>query len=503
MSRIGMKEKFECIVNKYWIYLLWIASWIFVSLVDFNQITNDRHVVRASFFVVFIIVFVRYLIKEKMEYDEKLIRIFMLGSFIVRLVFVLFHNYNFSYHDLGSLAKGMETTYQDGHLGYIQYIYFNGHLPDFDPRTVWSFYHPPFYYIVASVFMKINTVFGLDMKMALENLQMLTMLFATMTIQVGYKILKEFQLSARTTCFAFLIVAFHPYFIYGGATPNNDMLSILFIFMAILFTIRWYKNSTYKEIIFLAISIGLGMMTKLSVGIVAPAVAVIFLVKFIREKAYVYYFKQFVLFGLICIPLGMFWSIRNTVLYGMPLVYVQQIGYTSTQDLRNIAVWKRLNPFDFSNYGYPGLNYDTQKDYNIWSVMFRSSMFDELWIDQTLLYEIFLGKMLVFVNGIVAIVALIMGIINDVKQKQVDCWMNRFKILLYLTIMGSYIKFCLQFPVICSVNFRYIVPVILIGAINIGMYMDSKYKNEYLVRAAEGIIVAFAGVSVFIYMFIV
>lgn len=496
-----MKEKIICTTNKYWIYLLWIASLIFVSLVDFTQVTGDRNVVKASFLVLFLIIFIGYLMQGKMEYDQKLIRIIILGSFVLRLIFVLFHNYNFSYHDLGSLVKGTETTYKDGHLGYIQYLYSNGQLPDFDPRTVWSFYQPPFYYIVASTFMKINTILGLDMKVALENLQMLTMLFATMTIQVGYKILKEFRLSERTTTFAFLIVAFHPYFITGGATPNNDMLSILFMFLAILYAIRWYKNSTYKEILLLALSIGLGMMTKISVGLVAPAVAVLFLIKFIKEKAYAKYLKQFILFGIICIPLGMFWPIRNMILYDMPLLYVQEIKSTSDQYL-DLGVWKRINPFDFTGYDYPGLSYDVDKDYNIWSVMLKSSMFDELWIDKTLLYEIFIGTVLVFINAILAVAALICGIINDVKGKQQDRSINCFKMILYITIMGSYIKFCFNYPMICSMNFRYIVPVLLIGAVNVGVYLDSEYKNEYLARTAECVTVAFAVMSAFVYMFI-
>ncbi len=33
--------------------------------------------------------------------------------------------------------------YPMGHLGYIGYLYYNHHLPDFDTRTAWSFSHPP------------------------------------------------------------------------------------------------------------------------------------------------------------------------------------------------------------------------------------------------------------------------------------------------------------------------------------------------------------------------
>ena len=49
----------------------------------------------------------------------------------------------------------------------------------------------------------------------------------------------------------------------------------MFLFIALLYTIKWYKNPFFN-IIMIALSIGLGMMTKLSTALIAPITAIIF-----------------------------------------------------------------------------------------------------------------------------------------------------------------------------------------------------------------------------------
>lgn len=500
MSKDSMKEKSIGLLNKYWVYLLWVVSWFVLSKQNFLDIKCDKRVIIASIAAIYLVMFTKYLMKRKEDDWDGMFQFILLGSFLLRLIFVMFHPYNFSAHDLGDMIKDTDYMYREGHIGYIQYLYQNGHLPDFDPSTLWSFYNPPFYYIIAGLFMKINHVFGLDMHTSLENIQMLTLLFATITIQIGYRILKEFQLDKRVLTFAFLLLAFHPYFIIGGATINNDILSILFIFLAVLYVIEWYKNPGYKKIIKLAFAIGLGMMTKISAGLVAPAVAFLFLVKFIKEKKYLTYIKQFVVFGLICIPLGMYWPVRNLILYDMPLLYVQQIDINSPQYL-NHTFFTRVNPFDCLNYKFPTIQFKTDVDYNIWTVMFKTSTFDEMWVVKESTYEVFLCGILLVINMFMGIIGVITGIYNDLKNKVKDDWINWFKILFYVLLVVSYCKFCFNYPLICSMNFRYIVPTILIGVINIGEFM--KYgKSKLAVGLLEYGCIAFSIMSTFVYMFI-
>lgn len=66
--------------------------------------------------------------------------------------------------------------------------------------------------------------------------------------------------------FVMAVIAFHPNFFLMGLRGNNDMFATFFLVFCIINTYRWYKNRDMKTIILLALSFGLGMMSKISVG---------------------------------------------------------------------------------------------------------------------------------------------------------------------------------------------------------------------------------------------
>ena len=135
------------------------------------------------------------------------------------------------------------------------------------------------------------------------------------------------------------------------------------------------------DIIFIAFSIGLGMFTKLTVGLIAPAVAAVFLVILIKNpKNFKKLILQFVTFGIICIPIGLFWSIRNFVKYDIPLGYVPALSENSGQYIDKSPL-KRF--FDFSLYQisspftqweWDGANYN---EFNPVIALMKNAMFDE------------------------------------------------------------------------------------------------------------------------------
>lgn len=431
--------------------------------------------------------------RKQQSKEELVVMAFMLISFGIRFLYCIQKEFACSMHDLGTSIANGSAWYQDGHIGYLQYIYQYGRLPEGDPRELWSYYNPPFYYVVAALFLKINSLFGLDMKHMLENLQLLTMLFATLAIQTGDRIIRACNIKGRARVAAVAVLAFHPYFIIGGAALNNDILSILFIFLTILYTIQWYQNSSIKGILKIALTIGLGMMTKLSVGLIAIPVAMLFLVKFIKAGEYKKYIGQFALFGLVCIPLGMYWSVRNAILYGMPLVYVQALGENSPQFV-GTDLLRRLNLWDIKHLLDPYIRMNPKIDYNVWTNLFKTAVFDEQAVPLTDALPVFVSRVLLYSSMAVGILALYMGIAAERNEKSKDPWIKVFCWAIYLLFMGSYLKFCFQFPMICSMNFRYVVPAALIGAIHIGRYYQKEGASRYI-RWAMGICLTIFAVS--------
>ena len=132
---------------------------------------------------------------------------------------------------------------------------------------------------------------------------------------------------------AMAVVAFHPSFIILAGSVNNDMLSVLFSLLSVLAAVRWYREPTLPRILCVALAVGLGMMTKLSVAMVAPAIAVLFAVKFFQSRAFKRLIGQFAAFAAVCCPLGLWWGVRNLIRTDTPLTYVPDIGKSNIQYL--------------------------------------------------------------------------------------------------------------------------------------------------------------------------
>lgn len=104
--------------------------------------------------------------------------------------------------------------------------------------------------------------------------------------------------------------------------------------LVMLYTLRWSYKPCMRNIIFLALAIGLGMSSKLSVAYMAPATALVFLWKLLHTRGWICsLLPQFIVFALICLPLGLWWYIRCYVLFGLLFGYVPALSTDSSQYL--------------------------------------------------------------------------------------------------------------------------------------------------------------------------
>ena len=81
----------------------------------------------------------------------------------------------------------------------------------------------------------------------------------------------------------------------------TNKLAILFMLLVMLYTLRWSHKPCMRNIIFLALAIGLGMSSKLSVAYMAPATALVFLWKLLHTR------------GWICSLWSAFWLCTRTL----------------------------------------------------------------------------------------------------------------------------------------------------------------------------------------------
>lgn len=384
-------------------------------------------------------------------------------------MYILYTPFYIKQHDVSKLGEA------DGHLAYIEYFFKNNFkLPDFDPRSLWQFYHPPLHHMIAALWLKLNTALGMEYAQAVENIQVLTLFYSGCFTILCYKIFRELKLNKLALVVAFSIVCFHPTLIILSGSINNDILSITLMLAAILFTIRWYKNPQLKTIVLIALFLGLSMAAKLSGALAAPAIGVVFIIRLIRSRQqWPKLLGQFLIFGLICAPLGLWWGVYNFIKYGMPINYVPSVGRDSPLYIGYYPVWRRF--FDFSAEQFKNI-YITIKgqgaDYNILISVLKNSIFGEfnMGTEKPILFlaRVFFGLNVLMVAA--SIGCMIYALIK--KSNSVDCSLKAFFSVLYVVIVGSFIKFCFDFPFTCTQNFRYIVPTFIIGALSIGIVLS-------------------------------
>lgn len=432
--------------------------------------------------------------------EERIVLLLFLLAFAARLCYILSISITTNQHDTSWFGKeGINT----GHTGYIRYLLEEGRLPGEEVKTRFQYYHPPLHHAVCAIWLKLQTAVGISFDTAAENLQILTLFYSMVTLYASYRILRLIGLRGTALVAPFCLLAFHPTFFLFSGSINNDCMSVMFCFLAVWAALLWLQKPTFLRIVALALCIGCAMLAKLAAGLLAPAVAVLFLYKLCGTKGWGMQGKgrlllQFCLFGVICIPLGIGWQVRNALLYDMPLAYVPRLSENIDQYLGGYPVWTRF--FDFgslSDYGvYPmrtGVQGAEYFEHCIPLALQKMALFGEysVWKDVGL-YDAF-GRLLFWVNAVIIAATLagmgicIVSAVRSSRKTSADAenapsasFFERFGfgrmvllffLLYWISMLASYVQFCFSFPHFCSMDFRYIVPTLLIGAVFFGVLL--------------------------------
>lgn len=440
--------------------------------------------------------------------DALIIAILIALGIAIRFVYILYTGVVDRQHDVGDFTGNV------GHAGYIKYWYENGlKLPDFDVRNYWQYYHPPFHHMMMALLLKLLTMLGVSFNKASEAIQILPMLYSSLTMIVSYKIFRMVRLKGNPLIAAMAIICFHPTFIIFGGSFNNDMLLMLFMMSAIMWGLRWYREPKLGNIVPLAFCIGLGMMTKLSGWMVAPAVAFVFLVILIKNiKKPLKYIGQYALFGVICVPLGVWWQVRNLLKFHVPLTYVPDLGTNSVMYSGNMPLTERL--FSLGNgqldyiYGSITLVGAPFNEYNPTLALFKTAMFDECAnsINDTHFPQIHVtGPILFWISVVLFLICFGCFIISMIRKSENINGVERFYFtLLFGVILISYYMFCIAYPLSCSFNIRFCMPLIPLCAMGLAMVLQrsensKKAISTWLRRGMYALSAAFCCMSYLVY----
>ena len=378
-------------------------------------------------------------------------------------------------HDVGVYTSLTDGQINPGHLGYIEYIVKFGTLPQIDPFSLFSYYHPPLYYLLGAMMVKLSLLFGDSYENAFENVQFISVIFSMLTIFMAVKIFRLISNNERMMLFGVAILSFHPAMIFSSAWVNNDVITLFFQTLIIYFGIRWGRSYRFKDLIYVALCMGLGMCTKLSVAMLAPPFALVMLIHFIseiREGRGMRTFKQYLMFGVVSGTLGLSWSIRNLIKFhtkpGISSYNPGDIKYMGP-----LNMWERFGwPADWG-MDYPFHNLYGNVSKNAWLIMLRTSIFAETRPDVK--GASLLASQIAFILIAVLFWGLTIWTLIALGRKAFRNNCNLFIFTGFLTVFLSYMAFVIKYPYTCSCDFRYIMIVLVFWGIGL---LDVKKSHE-------------------------
>lgn len=461
------------------VYAVWS---LFVLIVSGCQMQNLSPLTGAVLILGFIGLAFFVVTSEGSGKEARLIAVITIAAVFVRTFYVLYTGAQQRQHDVGEFDTYLENNY---HAEYIEYLLENHKLLAEDIRDHWQFYHPPFHHIVCAIFFGIYRTIVPSAAHNWDALQTLSLFWSLVTLAVLRKFLDIFSLSAKGRIAAFLAMALHPQLIVFAGALNNDPLALMLSVLALYLAWTWYGKKKFWILLLTGFSIGLGMMTKLSAGLVAVPIAFLMLKVLFTTKRKLATIGEYSIFLLITAPLGLWYQVRSLILWNVPITYVA-IPDTELNPglvISGVPFWKRFFEFGGNNY-------------NIISETMDQAVFDgDYYRDNTVLA--LLGYFLLASFALLTLISLIGMILAWIKKRN-D--LNTFLTILLLSELFFYVLFCFRYPYTCTMSFRYIVPVIIAGSYYCGI---SREKGPNLLALFTDVAVfSFALLSMVFYCLI-
>lgn len=446
-------------------------------------------IVCASLIVVVIIVGVVLYLKGKLTFNKAIFLLLLIG-YLIRVCYMLVTPFNARQHDT-------VTDFGDGHEDYAWILFTTGKLPTAvgdDGFLKYQFYHPPLNAAIQALFMNFsrgllnfyNVIRGetiydtTQMHVLFETTQILALMYSMVFTYFGIKGIYLLNIkNKKAKFFGVVFLIFFPRLIQLSAQENNDTLCAMLMMIALYFTLRWWHKQSWANILPIALAIGLAMMAKLAAATVAIATAFVFIFVFIKTimskngKNIFNICMQFVAFLIICCPLGLWFPVYAAIKFNQPFGYVfgnlNQDLFTGDHNFFE----RFINIFDFYDMS-KSLYANPFNNYNIFGYLIKTSIFGEFSYWQG---EAFAFLAIVF-NYLFVVSSLFLYVAYLIKSKGENFENKVFGIVILITQAVMMMYFNIKMPYGCTMDFRYIIPIIfgfgLMSTLTYDKFVDEK-----------------------------
>lgn len=388
------------------------------------------------------------------------VKYIIFAGIVMRIGYMLYTDCTFRSHDLG--VADLTGT---GHASYILTLIRTGSLP---LSNEGQFYQQPLFYIIGSgVSRVLNGILGSDDAVGyVDAAKTVSCLASCFTLMLTDRLCDEIGLSGRGKAVAMSVTAFTPAF-YLTARVTPDALAALFMVSALLMTVIWSKNTSWRNTLLLALIYGFGVMTKINVGSVAVITAGVFVMqaaKAMSEKRLLPFAARLAAFAGISLPLGLWYGVRNYLRFSQPLTYVPEFmnSMASVREfsLPNRFLYPRLQEL---SHLYANL----YEDCNMPLYCLRTSVFGEFGYSVPTV----LPAALLITAGLMAAVFAAAFISRLFKRK---AGAGKRIIMASLAVYCTHMAvFYLRYPYPFSIDFRYLLFAAVAAAVIIGDFADS------------------------------
>lgn len=439
MKNLLKKRYIQCILVTLAVIAVYALWSIFKEVISVNMIKSGM----AALIVMAAAYISVCAIKKELSADTA-IKAVILAGIVMRIGYMLYTPCDVRSHDLWEISMDGK-----GHAGYLLGIIENNLLPQSNEL---QFYQQPFFYIVSSVVSRLISMISscTDAFYLVDAAKTVSCAASCMVLLLAGSLFDTFGLKDEEKIAATLLVAFQPaFFLCIRVTP--DMLCTFFMTLALLLTFRWYASPDWKNTLILAVVYGLGVMTKISAAVPALFTAAVFAVKLaqlIKEKKVLPVIPRLAVFGLISLPLGLWYNVRNYILFGQKLGYVPDVGETGELYVGDHSLFQRFVFPDFVNM--LSSPYDNVwEDHNLIVYSVKSSLFGEFTFEVPSVIPITL-----YISALVLSVMAIIAAVSALKRHEEDKPTAVLSAVCALFLV-SVIGFNLRYPYGCSMDFRY------------------------------------------------
>ena len=458
----------------------------FRSTVGFGS--TDGIIGRIYIFILIMAIIIAGIIlwmKNKLTIEVALFLIFLIGV-LMQLNYMLITPYNYRQHDVFS--------YNDaGHQGYAWTLYTTGKLPtqtDSNGYLDYQFYHPPFNALMQAMFMNVckpfmslfNAISGTsyyditDKNSLFQTSEILSCFYMNVATYFAIRIAYKLKIDNKFKVMGALFIALFPALMILAGQENNDPLCIMNCFIVIYYTICWWENRSYFNAIMIGLFGGLAMFAKLSGALILlPAiVAYIFSIiqAIIKKEKFYHYFIQGAIIAVLVLPIGLWFHIYAKINFNQPFGFVfgnlNHDLYTGDHNFFE----RFINIFDFNDMTTAVWG-NTFVNYNVPNFLIKSALFGEY----SFICSDALAVLSLIFNYLFTYLSLILMVIYFIVSKKEHLEVKIIAGTLVLSQLLAQLYFNIKMPYGCTMDFRYIVPIIL-GFMILNVLAFDKFSKE-------------------------